>query len=388
MTIKPAPLMTFLNELTDPRKRANSCDHNFIDILVIAVCAIICGADTWEEMQEFGEEKEDWFRSFLELPNGIPSHDTFYQIFCMLDPDKFQECFTRWVKSAYPEALDIPDGETEIIPIDGKAIKGSRGKGKGKKAVLMVSAWSSRLSLVLGQKKVDKKSNEITAVPQLLEAIDLKGCMITADAISCQKSIAETCIRQEADYLLAVKGNQKTLHNDIQATVEDHWDNDSEEQVSDAFFEHENKGHGRHEYRCCWVFDDLSALSTAGEWAGIQQFGVVQSDRTIDGKATTALRFYISSKAMTAEGMLNATRQHWEVENNLHWMLDVAFGEDACQTKDEYAAENLSTLRRIALNILKADVSSKRSIKTKRKKAGWSNKYLAQLLKSFIVGAK
>lgn len=380
--------MTFLNELTDPRKRPNSCDHHFIDILVIAVCAIICGADTWQEMQEFGEDKEDWFRSFLELPNGIPSHDTFYRVFCMFDPDNFQKCFTLWVKSAYPEALDIPDGDTEIIPIDGKAIKGSRGKGKGKKAVIMVSVWSSRLSLVLGQKKVDKKSNEITAIPQLLEAIDLKGCMITADAISCQKSIAETCISQEADYLLAVKGNQKTLLNDIQTTVEDHWDNHSKEPVSDAFFEHENRGHGRHEYRCCWVFDDLSALTTADEWAGIKQFGVVQSDRTIDGKATTSLRFYISSKVMTAKAMLNATRQHWEVENNLHWMLDVAFDEDACQTKDEHAAENLSTLRRIALNILKADVTSKRSIKTKRKKAGWSNKYLTQLLKTFIFGAK
>ena len=183
-----------------------------------------------------------------------------------------------------------------------------------------------------------------------------------------------------------VKGNQKTLHNDIQATVEEHWNNNPEEPVSDAFFEHKNTGHGRHEYRCCWVFDDISALSTADEWAGIKQFGVVQSDRTIDGKATTALRFYISSKIMTAEEMLSATRQHWEVENNLHWMLDVAFNEDACQTKDEYAAENLSTLRRIALNVLKADVTSKRSVRTKRKKAGWSNKYLAQLLKSFIVG--
>ena len=378
--------MTFLNELVDPRKRANSCDHNFVDILVIAICAIICGADTWEEMEEYGEEKEDWLRTFLELPHGIPSHDTFYRVFCMLDPDKFQESFTRWVRSAYPEALDIPDGDAEVIPIDGKAIKGSRGKGKGRKAVLMVSAWSTKLSLVLGQKKVDSKSNEITAIPQLLEAIDLKGCMITADAISCQKSIAETCISQEADYLLAVKGNQKTLHNDIQTAVEDHWNKHSKEPVSGTFFEHENKGHGRHEYRCCWVFDDLSAISTADEWTGIKQFSVVQSDRTIDNKATTALRFYISSKAMTAEETLNATRQHWEVENNLHWMLDVAFNEDACQTKDEYAAENLSTLRRIALNVLKADVTSKKSINTKRKKAGWSNKYLAQLLKSFIVG--
>ncbi len=385
MTVVPAPLIMFLSELSDPRKRASSCDHNFTDILVIAICAIISGADTWEEMQEFGEEKEDWFRSFLELPFGIPSHDTFYRVFCLLDPDKFQECFTRWVQSAYPEALDIPDSDAEIIPIDGKAIKGSRGKGKGKKAVHIVSAWSTKLSLVLGQKKVDKKSNEITAIPELLEAIDLKGSVITADAISCQKSIAETCVSQEADYLLAVKGNQKTLHHDIQVAAEEHWRSHPKEAISATFFEHENEGHGRQEYRCCWVFDELTALSTSEEWAGIKQFGVVQSDRTIDGKATTALRFYISSKAFTAREMLNATRQHWEVENNLHWMLDIAFNEDACQTKEEHAAENLSTLRRIALNILKADITSKKSIKTKRKKAGWSSKYLAQLLKSFIV---
>ena len=386
MPLKPAPLMTFLCELTDPRKRGSSCDHNFIDILVIAVCAIIGGADTWEEIQEFGEDKEDWFRTFLELPHGIPSHDTFYRVFCLLNPDTFQACFTRWVKSVYPDTLELPDNGADIIPIDGKSIRGSRGKGKGKKAVHMVSAWSTQLSLVLGQKKVDKKSNEITAIPELLEAIDLKGTMITADAISCQKSIAETCVGQEADYLLAVKGNQKTLHNDIQAAVEEHWNKNPEEAVSDTFFEHQNTGHGRREYRCCWTFDDLSSLSTLDEWAGVRQFGAIQADRIINGKATTAIRFYISSKTMTAKEMLYATRLHWEVENNLHWMLDIAFDEDACQTKDEQAAENLSTLRRIALNILKSDLTSKRSIKSKRKKAGWSNKYLAQLLKTFIIG--
>ena len=314
MTQIPAPLITFLETIEDVR-RAASCRHNFIDILVIAVCAIIADADTWADIQEFGDTKEDWFRTFLELPNGIPSHDTFYRTFCLLDPDKFQDCFTRWVRSAFPEALDIPDDETHIVPIDGKAIKGSRGKGKGKRAVHIVSAWSSRLSLVLGQKKVDKKSNEITAVPDLLAAIDLKGCLITADAMSCQKTIAETCIAQDADYLLAVKGNQNNLEEDIQNHIEAHWNRHPTDEPSENFYEEFTRGHGREEYRCCWTFKDLEALRDYELWEGLKQFGVVQSDRTINGKVTTALRFYICSKEMSAKDMLSATRMHWEVES-------------------------------------------------------------------------
>ncbi|WP_187300048.1 ISAs1 family transposase [Endozoicomonas montiporae] len=375
-------MISFLETIEDTR-RAASCQHNFIDILVIAVCAIIANADTWEDMQEFGEEKEDWLRTFLELPHGIPAHDTFYRIFCLLDPDKFQDCFTRWVKSAFPEAVDTPDEENDIVPIDGKAIKGSRGKGK--QAVHIVSAWSSRLSLVLGQKSVDKKSNEITAVPDLLAAIDLAGCLITADAMSCQKVIAETCIAEGADYLLAVKGNQKNLKDDIQNHIEQHWKNYPGDVPSETFHEEFSRGHGREEYRCCWTFSALDVLRDHEVWSGLKQFGIVQADRTINGKVTTSLRFYICSKEMTAKDMLSATRMHWEVENNLHWMLDIAFSEDACQTKNDNAAENLSTLRRIALNILKSDTTSKRSIKGKRKKAGWSNGYMAKLLKSFIV---
>ncbi|PJE77329.1 hypothetical protein CI610_03753 [invertebrate metagenome] len=384
MTLKPAPLITFLETLEDTRRTA-SCDHNFIDILVIGICAIIANADTWEDMEEFGTEKEEWFRTFLELPKGIPSHDTFYRIFSLLDPDKFQSCFTRWVKSAVPEASDIPDDDAHIVPMDGKAIKGSRGKGKSKRAVHIVSAWSSKLSLILGQKRVDKKSNEITAVPDLLASIDLAGCLITADAMSCQKTIAETCMTKDADYLLAVKGNQKNLEADIQKHIEKYWSKHSGDGLSDTFYEESNRGHGREEYRCCWTFTDLEVLRGHEDWAGLKQFSVVQSDRTINGKVTTALRFYICSKEMTAQAMLSATRMHWEVENNLHWMLDIAFSEDASQTKNENAAENLSTLRRIALNILRLDQTSKRSIKGKRKKAGWSNSYLAKLLKSFIV---
>lgn len=383
MRLKPAPLITLLLKLEDTR-RSKSCLHNFIDILVIAVCAIIANADTWEDMQEFGEEKEDWFRTFLELPHGIPSHDTFYRTFCTLDPDKFQECFTQWVQSAFPDALTIPDDETHVVPVDGKTVRGSRGKGK--RAVHIVSAWSSKLSLVIGQVKVDKKSNEMTAVRDLLETIDLKGCLITADAMSCQKVIAEACVTNDADYLLAVKSNQKNLEQDILSHVEKHWESHPKDELSDHFHEEFNRGHGRNEYRCCWAFNDLDVLRNHDVWPGLKQFGIVQADRTIDGIATTSLRLYICSKEMTAQAMLAATRVHWEVENNLHWILDIAFSEDACQTKNDNGAENLSTLRRIALNILQLDKTSRRSIKGKRKKAAWSSSYLAKLLKSFIAG--
>ena len=281
--------------------------------------------------------------------------------------------------------MDISDDDTHIVPVDGKSIKGSRGKGKGKRAVHIVSAWSSKLSMVLGQKKVDKKSNEITAVPDLLTAIDLTGCLITADAMSCQKTIAETCVAEGSDYLLAVKGNQKNLKEDIQNHIEKHWEKHPVDTVFDTFYEEFNHGHEREEYRCCWVFSDTETLRDNETWEGLKQFGVVQADRTINGEVTTALRFYICSKKMTAKDMLLATKTHWEVENNLHWMLDIAFSEDACETKNDNAAENLSTLRRIALNILQLDKVSKRSMRGKRKKAGWSNSYLSRLLKSFIV---
>ena len=382
--LKPAPLIMFLNDLKDPRSRGNSCEHKFIDILIIAICAIMSDGETWEDMENYGHDKEDWLRTFLELPCGIPSHDTFYRIFCALDPEAFETCFIRWVRSFFSEALPVGESLTDIIPIDGKTIRGS--KGKGKRAVHMVSAWSSNLRLVLGQKKVDSKTNEITAIPELFEMLDMKGALITADAISCQKSIAAKCIEKEADYLLAVKSNQKTIQKAIQAVIETHWEQNPADLPSDSFAEQKNVGHGRKEYRCCWVFNDLSQLSTHMEWEGLKQFGIIQSDRTIDGIATTALRLYITSKAMTAGEMLCATRTHWEVENNLHWMLDITFSEDACQTRDENAAENLSILRRICLNIFNLDKLGKGSMKRKRKRAGWNNDYLEELLKTFMFG--
>ena len=382
----PIPLMTFLNELEDPR-RIGACDHKLIDILMIAICTVISGGDSWQDMETYGQEKYDWLKTFLELSSGIPSHDTFYRIFCLLNPDKLQACFTLWVKSAFPKALSSLGGLTDIVPIDGKVIKGSRDKANGKRAIHMVSAWSANLGLVLAQKKVDKKSNEITAVPELLRILDIKGALITADAISCQKNIAKICSEQGADYLLAVKGNQATLQKDIQAAVELHKQGHPSNEPSESFAEQRNEGHGRQEYRSCRTFNNIASLSTHKDWQGIKQFGVVQTERTVSGKTTTAQRYYIGSKILTAEKMLLASRTHWQVENNLHWMLDITFNEDACQTKDENAAENLSTLRRIALNILKMDTKKSGSMRNKRKRAGWSNQYLAQLLDTFILGS-
>lgn len=361
------PLTEFLAKIPDPRY-SKMCDHNLLDILIIAICAVICGADEWEDIAVFGQCKEAWFRTFLELPCGIPSKYTFRRIFCLLDPEAFEMCFTGWVKQTLTKLSGC-----QHLAIDGKVIRGS--KGQGKKPVHLVSAWSAELGIVLGQERVDKKSNEITAIPKLLKALDLKGCLITLDAMGCQKKVAEQCIKQQADYVLAVKGNQKKLYKDIESLFAQTEHQPERRQ----FFEASDQGHGRKEYRCCWVMNDLSTMGTAAQWSGLKQVAVVQSDREINGVVTTALRFYIMSKALAAEQVLEISRRHWAVENNLHWVLDVAFSEDACQVRTGNGAENLSVLRRIALNSIKEN-KGKQSIKRHRKIAGWDNEHLKMLL--------
>ena len=386
MSFAPEPLVHFLEKIEDPRRQA-SCTYKLVDVLFIAICAMLSGAETWEDMQLFAEEKADWLSQLLFLPNKkVPSHDTFYRVFSLICPEQFQVCFTQWVTSVFSDILcSFDDKDSSVIAIDGKMIKGSSGKHTD--PVCMVSAWSAHLRLVLTQKKVADKSNEITAVPVLLKNLALKGCLVTADAMHCQKKVAQTCIDAGADYLLAVKGNQKKLHKDIQAHIERHWEKASEENTASSFYEKTERGHGREEYRACWVFNEADELSTHMQWPGIKQFGVVQADRTINGKASTSLRFYICSREMNAEQMLKATRNHWGIENNLHWQLDVSFNEDGCQTKNDIAAENLSTLRRMCLNILKTE-KSKGSLKGKRKRAGWSNDFLRNLLSIFWKSAR
>lgn len=366
------PLSQFLAKVPDPRY-PRMCDHNLLDILIIAVCAVICGADEWQDMEDFGHCKEDWFKTFLELPAGIPSKYTFRRVFCLLDPAAFEACFTAWIKQTLTEISG-----SQHLAIDGKVIKGS--KAKGKKPVLLVSAWSVELGLVLGQERVDQKSNEITAIPKLLKALELKGCLVTLDAMGCQKKVAKQCVEQGADYVLAVKGNQKKLYKGIEALFA----NEKHQPKLHDYVEARDKGHGRVETRCCWVINDLSGLETAADWPGLKQVAVVQNDRQINGKVTTALRFYIMSRAMSAEDMLEISRNHWAVENNLHWVLDVAFSEDACQIKTGNGAENFSILRRIALNAIKAN-KGKRSIKSHRKLAGWNHRHLKMLLCSVVL---
>ena len=366
------PLSQFLAKVPDPRC-SGMCDHNLLDILIIAVCAVICGADEWQDMEDFGHCKEDWFRTFLELPAGIPSKYTFRRVFCLLDPVAFEACFTAWIRQTLTEISG-----SHHLAVDGKAMRGS--KAQGKKPVLLVSAWSVELGLVLGQERVDQKSNEVTAIPKLLNALELKGCLVTLDAMGCQKKVAKQCIEQGADYVLAVKGNHKKLYKGIEALFAK---TEHKPELHDYVETHE-KGHGRVETRCCWVIKDLSDLEVAAQWTGLKQVAVVQSDRQINGKVTTALRFYIMSRAMTAEEMLEISRNHWAVENNLHWVLDVAFSEDACQINSGHGAENFSILRRLALNAIKANKGN-RSIKSHRKLAGWDHKHLKKLLCSVVL---
>ncbi len=264
------------------------------------------------------------------------------------------------------------------LAVDGKVLRGS--KDQGKQPVLLVSAWSVELGLVLGQERVDQKSNEVTAIPKLLKALELKGCLVTLDAMGCQKKVAKQCVEQGADYVLAVKGNQKKLYKGIETLFAEA---EHQPELHD-YVEICEKGHGRVESRCCWVINDISNLEVAADWAGLKQVAVVQSDRQINGKVTTALRCYIMSRAMTAEEMLKISRNHWAVENNLHWILDVAFSEDACQISTGNGAENFSILRRLALNAIKANKGG-RSIKSHRKLAGWDHKHLKKLLCSVIL---
>ena len=372
-------LVTYITAVPDPRCE-KMCLHKFIDILIIAICAVLCGAETWEAMAKFGRKKKAWLSTFLELPNGIPSHDTFYRTFCLLDPTAFEECFTRWIADTFRAFSG--DG-LDVIPIDGKCLRGSRTKSK--KAIHMVSAWSTRAGMVLCQRKVDEKSNEITAVPELLKSICLKGCFVTADALNCQREIVKVCIEQGGDYLLPVKGNQENLRKQIEKVAERECIWHPEQSLCFNYSETLDNAHGRIERRMAWVMNDLTEITESTKWEGFQQIGVIQRDRQIGNKITTEVHYYIMSQQLSAAETLDIARKHWEVENKLHWRLDVAFGEDQNQTTNNCAIENLSILNRLALNIHTQDKETKDSIKLKRLAAGWDNEKLEQLLSTIVL---
>lgn len=341
----------------------------------MAICAVICGAESWVDIEVYGQSKQEWLSTFLRLNNGIPSHDTFARVFARLDPDQMQECFIRWVQAI----SQLSQGE--VIAIDGKTVRHSYERAKGKGAIVMVSAWASANRLVLGQHKVDEKSNEITAIPHLLQMLAIEGCIVTIDAMGTQKEIASAIIDQGADYVLALKGNQGSLLEDVQWLFEQAKATQFQH-VPHDFAQTIDKGHGRIEIRRCWTLSDsaLDYLVQKPQWKGLQTIVMLQSERRINGHLSTETRYYISSLANHAAKISAAIRTHWTIENNLHWVLDVAFDEDACRVCKDHAPQNLSMLRHIALNLLGQDKSTKAGIAAKRRKAGWDDAYLLRIL--------
>jgi predicted transposase YbfD/YdcC len=357
-------------------------DHELIDILVIAVCTLLCGGGSFNDMEDFGKAKEEWFKGFLRLPNGIPAHDTFNRVFAALDPKEFLGCFLRWTQSLR-QAID-----REVVAVDGKALRRALNKKESLKYV--VSAWAEGNNLVLGQLKVADKSNEITAVPELLRALELSGCVVTLDAMGCQKKIAREIIEADADYVLALKGNHETVHEEIGSYLDSTIKEALGRRASKAKpskaaallaqVETVDNDHGRLEIRRYYQSDQLEWFADRGKWEGLTSVGVVESHREIDGQTSIERRYYLSSLPLDVNLFARAVRGHWGVENKLHWVMDVCFGEDQSRARAGYAAENLATLRRLALNLLKREKTKRRGIKGKQLNAGWDHAYLLRLL--------
>ena len=357
--------------LPDPRVDRTK-KHKLQDILVIALCAVLGGADSFDDMEEFGNAKRGWFQRFLELPNGIPSHDTFNRVFAALNPRAFQDCFVGWM-NAVCERCGLKG-----VQIDGKAVRGTAGKGALSGCLHLVSVWAAENGLTLGQEAVADHSNEIPAVPKLLETLELAGAIVSIDAMGCQKEIAAKVREQGGDYVLAVKGNQPTLYEDVAAC----FDKACEEDFATVRFDthvSEEAGHGRREERTYTVIYDPRGLRTRGEWEGLKAVVMVYRQRWVGGAHSEEWHYFISSAAASAGEFAASIRGHWGIENGLHWVLDVVFREDQSQARAGHAAENLAMLRRVAVSLLKQD-KSKGSLKGKRKRAGWDTDFLTHLL--------
>ena len=364
-------LATAFAALEDPRCPINR-RHRLGDLIVLAVAAVLAGADGWQDVERFGRAKEAWFRQFLALPYGIPAHDTFGRVFALLDPQAFERCFRNWAAAI----CGLIPGE--VIAVDGKTLRRSHDRNAGLAALHLVSAWATTNSVVLGQVATEAKSNEITAIPQLLAFLHLKGCIVTIDAMGCQTKIAEQIKAQDGDYVLALKGNQGTLAAEVEeafvsADAKDYAGMDSQR------LETVERGHGRVEVRRYRTLGDLAEVPRSALWQGMNMVGMVESERTVDGKTSVERRYYIGSIGTDAACFARAVRAHWGIENTLHWSLDMTFREDECRVRQPAAREDLAVLRHIALSRLKQD-DAKFSLRNKRNTAGWDDRYLAKLL--------
>jgi len=371
MSISPSKptVLDYFSKISDPRE-SYKVRYKLEDIFFITLCAVICGAETWVAIAYFGNAKKRWFEDVLELKHGIPSHDTFANVFSMIDNEEFSRCFVRWVESIAEEC------DENIISFDGKCLRRSLDKASEKSAIYMVSAWASANELVLGQQRVDEKSNEITAIPKLLARLNIEGSVITMDAMGCQTAIAEDIVERNADYMLSLKGNQGNLHNDVKTFFE------SAAQASLLASQNVDAGHGRIETRKVRATLDVDWLRDRHpRWKSLKSIVAVTSTREIKNQSTEETRYFISSLDMNDPKYLgHVIRSHWGIENKLHWVLDCAFNEDQSRARVGNSAENLAVIRHTALNILKSDKSLKTGIKTKRLNAGWDEPYLLRLI--------
>jgi predicted transposase YbfD/YdcC len=374
-------LIEHFKNLPDPRVDRTK-DHELIDVLTIAICTLLCAGESFNDMEDFGQAKEDWFKTFLTLRHGIPSHDTFNRVFAALDPVAFGECFMAWTQSLRAAVAQ------EIVALDGKALRRALAADQNSKVI--VSAWAQSNGLVLGQLKVDDKSNEITALPKLLRALELSGCIVTVDAMGTQKQIAKEIIEADADYVMSLKGNHETVHEEVKSFLDAAVAERSAQRpvgaklssgaANLAAWETVEKDHGRLETRRYYQSGELAWFADRAKWAGLKTVGMVEAMREVGGKQTVERRYYLSSLALGVETFARAVRGHWSVENQLHWVLDVQMREDQSRARAGYAAENLATLRRLALNLLNREQTKKRGVQGKQLNASWDHAYLLRLL--------
>lgn len=369
-------LLSHLSVIRDPRIDRHK-KHDLHDMLFVAVCAVMSGAEGWSDIVEFAESKKDWLKQFVELSNGIPVDDTFARVLSRVSPRGLQEAFTAWARSLAGET-----GEAAVVAIDGKTARRSHDRRRGRHPFHGVRAWATEAGMALGQVATETKSNEITALPELLAQLELRGALVTLDAMGCQRAVADQIVEQGGDYVLAVKANQPGLHE----ALVDFFDTAGPEtfpETSGRYYQQVEQGHGRVETRRCWASDCLATLPNADQWRGLQSIVLVESEREVDGSVSRERRYFLSSRPPEAQALAGAIRAHWEIENALHWVLDVTFREDDSRIRRGHGAENFSTLRQFALNLLKQE-STRISVRKKRVRCALNDDFRSQVIESGI----